>query len=103
MRRRRISLAVGSALLVVAAAPVLADSNVRDVPPHRHFIVKPNGTFVEVGPRVCDNPNLQEAFNQFHVNVHLGTPGEFAFDHLHDNGEVGNPVDITARGCSFVP
>lgn len=25
---------------------------------------------VAVGPQICTNPNLQQAFNQFHHNVH---------------------------------
>jgi hypothetical protein len=46
---------------------------------------------------VCDNPNLQKAFNQFHANTHafvvdsLGpvAPG------LHN----GIQTELTARGC----
>jgi hypothetical protein len=40
------------------------------VPKHRHFIVSEDGTLAAVGPQICDNPNLQAAFNQFHHNVH---------------------------------
>jgi len=43
------------------------------VPRHRHFVRTADGSLVEVGPRVCDNPSLQSAFNQFHNNVHMVT------------------------------
>ena len=38
-------------------------------PNHRHFIVTPDGR-VPVGPQICGNPEMQQAFNQFHYNVH---------------------------------
>jgi hypothetical protein len=40
------------------------------VPPHQHFILTPTGEMVAVGPQICDNPDLQQAFNEFHFNVH---------------------------------
>ena len=40
------------------------------VPKHRHFIVNSAGEMVPVGPQICQNANLQQAFNQFHHNVH---------------------------------
>jgi hypothetical protein len=56
--------------LLGTAGVALADPNITsNVPKHRHFIEK-DGLRVEVGPRLCDNPNLQGAFNQFHVNLH---------------------------------
>ena len=40
-----------------------------NVPTHRHWLGDPaNG--VQIGPRLCDNPKLQQAFNQFHFNIH---------------------------------
>ena len=54
------------------AGIALADPNLGTVPAHRHYIQTDNG-LVEVGPRVCDNPALQNAFNQFHANVHSHT------------------------------
>lgn len=58
-------------LALGTAGVALADSNLtRDVPAHRHFLTANNS---EVGPRLCDNPALQNAFNQFHVNVHSAT------------------------------
>jgi len=56
------------------AATSFADPGLGPVPPHRHWINTGEG-FVEVGPRVCDNPNLQGAFNQFHNNIHRALPG----------------------------
>lgn len=40
------------------------------VPKHRHFVLTPTGEMVAVGPQICKNANLQQAFNQFHHNVH---------------------------------
>jgi hypothetical protein len=33
-------------------------------------------------------PSLQHAFNQFHANVHVGTPGTFAMDHEHNRTDI---------------
>jgi hypothetical protein len=63
-----------------------------DVPPHRHFL-QIGTTLVPVGPQVCDDPSMQNAFNQFHAHVHVGTVGTFAMDHEH------NQTDIVARAC----
>jgi hypothetical protein len=40
------------------------------VPKHRHFMLTVSGELVPVGPQICDNPELQQAFNQFHHYVH---------------------------------
>jgi hypothetical protein len=56
---------------VTGGGIALADPNLGDIPRHRHFIKTPTGAFVEVGPRVCDDPSLQGAFNQFHNNIHV--------------------------------
>ena len=95
MRRLVVSLAIVFTLLGAATVPALADPDLPNIPAHRHFIQLTDGTLVEVGPRLCDNPNLQEAFNQFHFNVHRpeGAPG------LHNH----SGPEITARPCSFVP
>ncbi len=95
MRKLLIPALAAGALVLATAMPGLADSNLPNVGAHRHFTVK-DGKWVEVGPRLCDNPSdptLQKAFNQFHYNVHQGAPG------LHNPGGPG----IVARGCSFVP
>ncbi|QNN64274.1 hypothetical protein H9L12_07875 [Sphingomonas rhizophila] len=60
---------------VFALAPVggaFADpgSMLTNVRPHQHYVLTPNGSRVEVGPNICDHPDLQYAFNQFHYNVH---------------------------------
>ncbi len=62
------SLIVG---VLGSAGFALADPNLSNIPPHRHYIDSPTGELVQVGPRVCDDPSLQEAFNQFHNNVHI--------------------------------
>lgn len=63
-----------------------------DVPPHPHFIVRPDGTRVAVGPPVCDNPSAQQGFNQHHAHVHFGR-AQAAFD------QERNPVDYRGGHC----
>lgn len=67
--RKLIFAAVALAFLIPVATAV-ADPNLPKVPLHRHFVVTPAGDRVEVGPRACDDASLQDAFNQFHNNVH---------------------------------
>ena len=74
MRKRLYrGLVVTPVLAVTAigalAGPGSADPDLVNVPAHRHWLGDPaNG--VQIGPRLCDNPNLQKAFNQFHFNIH---------------------------------
>lgn len=66
--------ALAAAILAVLtfAGPTLADppGMLPDAPWHRHFIRSPDGTLIPVGPQICDNPELQQAFNEFHYNIH---------------------------------
>lgn len=88
-----LALAVSSPIAAVA----VADPGVSDVPAHRHYVTHPNGERSETGPRVCDDPSVQNAFNQYHSNNHRSTstsqgpvnPG------LHD----GRGGEITAGPC----
>lgn len=96
-------------VIVVAAAAMLlgsvqfafADPGLPTIPRHRHYIDTPGSDEnVEVGPRVCENPDLQGAFNQFHSNLHIAVPGSPGPDQsapgLHN--DVGG--EITAiPGC----
>jgi hypothetical protein len=82
---------LASVLLVVlvglSAATAAADPNLNNVPAHRHFITLTGGERIEVGPRVCDYPDLQQAFNQFHNNLHVSAGFGRAAPGLHnDNG-----------------
>jgi hypothetical protein len=65
--------ALATALLAVLtfAGPTLADppDTLISPPNHRHFIVTPDG-LVPVGPQICGNPEMQQAFNEFHYNIH---------------------------------
>lgn len=92
MHVSRITLAAAaSAALLLAAIPTATAGQAQPIAPHRHFLQTPQG-LVPVGPQVCENANLQGAFNQFHAAVHVG-PANTAFDHPH------NPVDIKAGAC----
>ncbi len=76
MINRKLCGALCVTALVTTAALSLAGTSSADppgmlvtVPRHQHYIKTPNGT-VPVGPNVCEHPELQHAFNQFHFNVH---------------------------------
>jgi hypothetical protein len=62
-------IVAGMAAILIAVTTSRADPNLSNIPRHRHYVQTQNG-MVEVGPRFCDNPNLQKAFNQFHNNIH---------------------------------
>ena len=103
MRKLLVALSLGLALLsLVAVSSVNADPNLPDIMPHHHYIQQPDGTLVEVGPRVCENPALQPAFNQFHYNIHHAlpdTPGtlgpQYGAPGLHNF----KGADLTGRLC----
>jgi hypothetical protein len=82
-------------LIGFSAATATADPNLNDVPRHRHWIALTSGERVEVGPRVCDSPSLQEAFNQFHNNLHVSAGFGRAAPGLHNL----TGADVTATGC----
>src|SRR5688572_14642176 len=79
MGYRKLCGALGAAALVTSGVLMSAGSIFADPPPlpnppfHRHYIVQPDGTRIEVGPDLCENPEMQNAFNQFHYNVHVGS------------------------------
>ena len=79
--RKRLFVLTCLAGLLGTAGIAIADPNLSDVPRHRHFVAMPNGAMDEVGPRFCDNANLQNAFNQFHANIHS--------HHLRDGSSIG--------------
>ena len=71
MRYLLLVLATATVVLLAFAGSGLADPPGMLVSPpnHRHFIVTPNG-LVPVGPQICGHPEMQQAFNEFHYNVH---------------------------------
>jgi len=105
MRNRIVfGVAILAAVIGITAAVGLADPNLSNVAPHRHFI---NGQ--QVGPDLCDNfdfvnnvatnAGIQQAFNEFHNNNHRatnpgGTNGPVA-PGLHN----GKDPDITSGSC----
>ena len=66
------ALATAAIAVLAFAGTSLADppDTLISPPNHRHFIVTPDGGLVAVGPQICGNPEMQQAFNEFHYNVH---------------------------------
>jgi hypothetical protein len=89
-------LTAGVAAVLIAVATSRADPNLTNVPPHRHWVNTPSG-LVEVGPRVCGNPELQRAFNQFHNNIHVASGSSIGpvAPGLHNF----KGADLQASGC----
>ena len=86
MRRLLIS-SIAALTIAFAASPTLA------VLPHNHWLTNGSGGVVHVGPFVCDNPDIFDAWLNFHLNVHVGVPGTQAFTNA------SNPVSIAATFC----
>ena len=82
MKLLRILLAAVVSAALLLAAPLASAGQAPPIGPHRHFHVTPDGGLVPVGPQICENPNLQTAFNEFHAHIHVG-PANTAFDHDH--------------------
>ena len=63
---------IASVIAFVPATGALADppGMLTNVRPHQHYVMTPNEDRVRVGPNICDDLDLQDAFNQFHYNVH---------------------------------
>jgi hypothetical protein len=83
-----VSASVG---MFAFAGPGLADPSdlfFAPVPPHRHFVATPSGNQAAIGPQVCEHPELQKAFDQFHYNVH----------HSHVPTFLGGPGDVPTLG-----
>jgi len=96
MTNRLVLGSVGIAVLLgFGATAAFADPDLSDVSPHRQFIKISATEVVEVGPRVCDDPDLRSAFNRFHNNLHVTAGFGPAAPGLHD----GIGADITATGC----
>jgi hypothetical protein len=83
MRARLVfGLVIVGMTLGLTATTGIADPGLVNVPPHRHWLGDP-ADGVQIGPRLCDNPNVQKGFNQFHFNIHhsfippaAGGPGQ---------------------------
>lgn len=97
-----LRLAAASVIALVPAGASLADppNTLNNIPRHQHYLVTPNGDLVPIGPDFCDDPNLQDAFNQFHYNIHhnSGTPTkgpQGGAPGLHDD----LAADMTAGPC----
>jgi hypothetical protein len=99
-----IAALIGVVLLVVPAVGS-ADPDLSNVGAHRHYLVTGSGAslvyLAEVGPDLCDDAGLQNAFNQYHNNAHSASASAIgpAAPGLHN----GKGAEIVSRGCSFVP
>jgi hypothetical protein len=71
-KRLVLGITAAAAAILFTVSTMQADPNLGNIPPHRHYVQTPAG-LVEVGPRVCGNPQLQKAFNQFHNNIHVAS------------------------------
>jgi len=71
----RGNLTILVALLVLLGVFVLP-AYAQGPPPHDHFLVNPGtGEQIQVGPHRCAlGETVQEAFLNFHNNVHVGAP-----------------------------
>ncbi|HTL24836.1 MAG TPA: hypothetical protein VL281_12480 [Mycobacteriales bacterium] len=90
---RRIVLIATATAGLAAALSFSASPASAAVPPHDHWLTTGSGDVVHVGPDVCANPDIYDAWLNFHLNVHRGTPGTTAFTNA------SNPVSIAATGC----
>jgi len=68
-----VGLTASVAAVLITVATSRADPKLPNIPKHRHYVKQTDGTLVEVGPRLCDNPQVQRAFNEFHNNIHMVT------------------------------
>jgi hypothetical protein len=71
--RLALGTMIGVAAVFAVVATSRADPDLVNVPKHRHYVRNASGERVQVGPDLCGNPKLQNAFNQFHNNVHRVT------------------------------
>ena len=70
--RLALALVAATFLIALGASSALADppGTLVNPPNHRHFIESPDGTLIPVGPQICGHPEMQQAFNEFHYNIH---------------------------------
>jgi hypothetical protein len=89
MKKTLSTALVASVIALVPAGAALADPRLPNARPHQHYIVTPKEEQrVPIGPDVCKDPDLQQAFNQFHFNVH----------HSEVRGPGGIPIPIDTLG-----
>lgn len=99
IRRVLVLVLAAGVLMVGSVQSGLADSNLPNIPAHRHFVDTPNGDPVEVGPRLCDDSSLQGASNQFHSNVHGHVAGSQGPGTSAPGLHNGKGAEITATDC----
>ena len=80
MKRSIIAVIMAMTLLTAMGGTALAD--------HDHNLITPGTTVVDIANGNTENCSGDPAYHKFHLNIHLGTPGDFAF------GQPNNPVSI---------
>ena len=108
MINRKLCGALGAAVLattgvLLSAGSIFADppGTLIDPPFHRHFLVLPDGTMEPIGPNLCEHPELQQAFNEFHYNVHHSElPGQGHIPTLGPQG--GAPGLHNGQGAEII-
>jgi hypothetical protein len=103
--RSKLPVLLASALIILCAlaGASLADppSQLISPPNHQHFIVTPDGDLVPVGPQICQDPSLRQAFNEFHYNIHHSVvPGIGAIPTL--GPQDGAPGLHNGRGAEVI-
>ncbi len=115
MRKLVVLLATSVALIGTVVGVAVADPGLEPsaaFTPHKHFLVKENGSLVEVGPKVCvdgDQSSNWGAFLQYHANHHthggllnppgIGGPQGPVAPGLHQ----GKGPVLESRSCLFNP
>ena len=84
MRKVILTSAVVAALMLSSSAIAVAD--------HTHWLLTPGTCVLDLASGQTSQSD-GGGFHRFHVNVHLGTPGTFAF------AQPNNPVSVGRNGA----
>lgn len=79
---KRLIAAILLAVMLVASIAGTASAD------HDHNLLTPGTTVVDIADGNTENCSGEPAYHVFHENVHIGTPGQFAF------AQPNNPVSI---------
>ena len=83
-----VTVASVMAAMMALAGPAFAD--------HAHNLITPGTTVVDIGSGQTEKGCGEPGYHKFHENVHIGTPGTFAFP---KSGNVSVVKTVTATPC----